>query len=497
MPPKSKTPSPPKPVDPLAHLSLVERKALAQPRKQALRTTRHSAGTDDTLPEVAELVSALPKQVQFADKEGVSHTVESDGSGVEDEGKGEGKGEDEGDGVGSGRSDGRDGDAGAGTAAQEWIIIGGVGKYHPRGEIGWRKVGRYYNRRVAKKDQRKWERVKDKYSRMTKRKKPTGDGKGSEIHNAVLHLEAERLAQEETANLDDEEWLDSDAPIENGDAKPQEPSMKSKPNAILAPTPAPFGHSKSKGKAQEPNIIIIDLTDNEAVLPKTVPAKRKVNPSATAELGVKAKTGTTYYAAKVPQIAEVKSTVNRRWDAQTTLDHICSTLNQDINSASVEAAGVAKVEIFGRDRTIEQLKKELTETREQCHQLEHQVDNVVMTMLVYGIPLPKDVSTSGGPGVVIALAEFLRARFPPVVSPATAINLVSNVTPTQPIPIAAVAHFAPSTPTAINDTVFYSDLPINPALYEHSAEPNAPLHPVPSGSNLSTIEKDKLPIYLD
>ncbi|CEL54412.1 hypothetical protein RSOLAG1IB_11658 [Rhizoctonia solani AG-1 IB] len=378
MPPKSKTTNPSKPADPLAHLSLAERKALAQPCKQALCTTHCSAGTNNTLPEVAELVSALPKQVQFADEEGVGHMVELDGSGVEDEGKGNG----EGNGVGSGGSDNGDGDTGAGTAAQEWIIIGGVGKYCPRGEIGWRKVGRYYNHRVPEKDQCKWERIKDKYGCMTKRKKPTGDGEGSEIHDAVLNLEAECLAQEETADLDDEEWSDLDVPVEKDDVKPQEPSIKSKPNeAILAPALAPFGQSKSKGKAREPDIIVIKSTDNEAAPPKIVPAKQKVNSSATAGLGVKAKPRTTYNAAKVPQVAEVKSTANRRWDARTTLDHIRTMLDQDTNSsASAEAARVAKVEIFGCDRAIKQLKKELTETREQCHRLERQANNVIMTI---------------------------------------------------------------------------------------------------------------------
>ncbi|CEL63982.1 hypothetical protein RSOLAG1IB_10965 [Rhizoctonia solani AG-1 IB] len=405
MSPKSKTTNPSKPADPLAHLSLAERKALAQPHKQALRTTRCSAGTNDTLPEVAKLVSALPKRVQFADEEDVGHTVELDGSGVEDEGEGNG----EGNGVGSSGSDDGDGNTGARTAAQEWIIIQGVGKYCPCGEIGWRKVGRYYNHRVPKKDQRKWDCIKDKDGCMTKRKKPTGDGAGSEIHDAVLNLEAERLAQEETADLDDEEWSDSDVPVEKDNVKPQEPSVKSEPNeAILAPTPAPFGQSESKGKAREPDIIVIKSTDNEAAPPNIVPAKQKVNSSATAGLGVKAEPRTTYYAAKVPQVTEVKSTADRCRDAQTTLDYIRTTLDQDTNSsASAKAAGAAKVEIFGRDRAIEQLKKELTKTREQCHRLEHQADNVIMTMSVYGIPLPEDVSTSGGPGLAIALAEFL------------------------------------------------------------------------------------------
>ncbi|CAE6462121.1 unnamed protein product [Rhizoctonia solani] len=207
---------------------MVERKASSQPCKQVPHTSCCAAGTNNTLPEVAELVSALPKQVQFTVEEGA------------------------GNGVGSSRSDSGERDTSAGTAVickatkhrgcvsgssgylkvQEWTIIGGVGKYLLHGKIGWHKVG--------KKNQCKWERIKDKYGCMTKRKKPASDGKDSKIHDAVLHLEEERLAQEETANLDDEEWLDLDVPVEKNSVKPQEAYVKPKPNTIPAPAPAKF-----------------------------------------------------------------------------------------------------------------------------------------------------------------------------------------------------------------------------------------------------------------
>ncbi|GAB1527779.1 hypothetical protein RhiTH_010967 [Rhizoctonia solani] len=343
---------------------------LVQLCRKAPRTACCTAETDNTLLDVDELVLASFKQVQFANKDVVEYMAEINASGIEDSYKGNG------DGAGSG-SEGRDKDANGddemagnrkttkrwGCASgsniyskpQEQIIIGGVKNYRPCGERGWRKVGIHYNCRVPKKHQHNWECIKDKYNCMAKRRKPTNNGEGSKIHDAVLQLEAERLAQEETVDLDDGEWLDSD--------KALEPCMKSESDAIVSPAPPPFvrskpNSSKSKGRAREPDMIIIDLTDeNAAPLPIIVPAKRKASLSATAKESVMAELGITYYAAKAVQLSEVESTAGRCWDVQTTLDHICATLEQDASHTSAEAAGVAKVKIFGRNRTIEQLKK--------------------------------------------------------------------------------------------------------------------------------------------
>ncbi|GAB1528489.1 hypothetical protein RhiTH_011683, partial [Rhizoctonia solani] len=43
---------------------------------------------------------------------------------------------------------------------------------------------------------------------MVKKKKPTGNGKGSKIHNAILGIKDLRVAQEEIGNIDNNEWLE-------------------------------------------------------------------------------------------------------------------------------------------------------------------------------------------------------------------------------------------------------------------------------------------------
>ncbi|KAF8750357.1 hypothetical protein RHS01_09351 [Rhizoctonia solani] len=287
---------------------------LVQLCRKAPRTARCTAETDNTLLDVDELVSASFKQVvQFANEDVVEYMAEINASGIEDSYEGNG------DGAGSG-SEGRDKDA---NGDDEMAGNPTGTDHHWRGQElspvwgeGWRKVGIHYNCRVPKKHQHNWECIKDKYNCMAKRRKPTNNGEGSKIHDAVLQLEAERLAQEETVDLDD------------------------------------------GSRAREPDMIIIDLTDeNAAPLPIIVPAKRKASLSATAKESVMAELGITYYAAKAVQLSEVESTAGCCWDVQTTLDHICATLEQDASHTSAEAAGVAKVEIFGRNCTIEQLKK--------------------------------------------------------------------------------------------------------------------------------------------
>ncbi|KAF8760954.1 hypothetical protein RHS01_00080 [Rhizoctonia solani] len=200
MPPRSK-----------AHFSQAEKKELATQRCKKVPWAMHStAGTNDTLPEATELASALTQQGirLFAKEDGAKVLVDTDGSGAEGRGEGaggddksdsEGKGKDKGSGKGPNVSKpgckpakGCKGCA-AGSAgylkAKEWLIVKGMQKYLLRSKTSWRKVARYYNCCVDKKCQRKWELIKNKYGQMVKKKKPTGNGKGSKIHNAILGIE--------------------------------------------------------------------------------------------------------------------------------------------------------------------------------------------------------------------------------------------------------------------------------------------------------------------
>ncbi|KAG8680400.1 hypothetical protein FRC11_002539, partial [Ceratobasidium sp. 423] len=218
MPPKLKATKPPKPIDPYAHPSQAERKKVTiQLHKTVPRATCRTAG----------------QVVHFANETGEGYMVESDGSRGEGKGKGKGGGltEDEEDGSGSeareeaeGEGEGMAGGVskvGCGLGAkahkgrvtsstgylkpQEWTIVEGVEKYLPRGEHGWCKAAKYYNRRVKKVQQRNWEAIKSK-------RKPTGDGEGSRIHDAVLLVEDMRSAQEAVAAIEDEPWSESDSP---------------------------------------------------------------------------------------------------------------------------------------------------------------------------------------------------------------------------------------------------------------------------------------------
>ncbi|CEL58800.1 hypothetical protein RSOLAG1IB_12201 [Rhizoctonia solani AG-1 IB] len=475
MPPKSKAPKSPKSVDPLAQLSLAERRTLAAKlRKEAPRTTRSMAvidtGTDDTLPDAAELASAANKQVvHFSDEDGVEDEVNTDGSMEVGEGD-EGEREDEGVGKEADSSKparklvrGRKGRV-AGSAgyskAEEWLIVKGMQKYLPRGETGWKKVAQFYNRRVAEKRQRDWELIKSKYNRMLKKKKPTGDGDGSEIHDAVLGIEDLRVAQEHIGDIDDEEWPESDRSVNEALEEPplKKVRIKIEPNSaplsapipapatapapvpapVPAPAPAPFRRPKPTPKLalkqQEPDILIVSSTDeDEATAHQTIPAKQK------AQSGVKVEPGTTYYAAKAPQLTEVKSSpVKRHKNARALVEDLTNTLKSAAKNDSAEDTGTAKVELFGRNLSLERLNKELAESQERCHQLERQLDNVVMAMTMFGIQVsPAD--RASGPGLGLALLGFLQARFPAAVAPAAVLTAVSSTVPAAASTAATVA----------------------------------------------------------
>ncbi|QRW21902.1 hypothetical protein RhiXN_09489 [Rhizoctonia solani] len=279
--------------------------------RKAPRTARCTAETDNTLLDVDELVSASFKQVQFANEDVVEYMAEINASGIEDSYEGNG------DGAGSGLKEGTkmpmdDEMAGNRKTTKRWgrasgsniyskpqeqIIIGGVKNYRPSQEAP--TTGS----------------VSKISTIMAKRRKPTNNGEGSKIHDAVLQLEAERLAQEETVDLDDGEWLDSD--------KALEPCMKSESDAIVTPLPLLLFVPNPIMKTQLP-------------FQSFVPAKRKASLSATAKESVMAELGITYYAAKAVQLSKVESTAGRCWDVQTTLDHICATLWPQLHNRTTQ-----------------------------------------------------------------------------------------------------------------------------------------------------------------
>ncbi|QRW15527.1 hypothetical protein RhiXN_03528 [Rhizoctonia solani] len=425
-----------------AHFSQVEKTELATQRcKKVPRATRSTAGTNDTLPEATELASALTQQaVCFAKEDGAKVLVDTDRSGAEGRGEGaggddksdsEGKGKDKGSGKGPNVSKpsrkpakGRKGCA-AGSAgyskAKEWLIVEGMQKYLPRSKTSWRKVARYYNCRVDKKRQRKWELIKNKYGRMVKKKKPTGNGKGLKIHNAILGIKDLHIAQEEIGNIDNNEWLELGA-NEALDKPPlKKPCIKIEATSVpvSGPAPAPFRWpkptpSKLAPKHQEPEILILSLTNNNAS-PQTTPAKHKPHP------GVKAKPGNTYYTAKAPQPTKVKANTGKRHrNAQTLVKDLTNTLKNAAQYNNAKDAGVAKVKLFGCNVSKEQLERDLAASQEQCHQLERQLDTVVVAMTMFGIQVPA-ANQANGPGLGLALLEFLQSHLPAVASPAAVL----------------------------------------------------------------------------
>jgi hypothetical protein len=226
-------------------------------------------------------------------------------------------------------------------------------------------------------------------------------------------------------------------------------------------------------------VIDISSDSDTSVRANVTPAKRKAHPDA------KTKPGVTYYATKAPQGAEIKKAPDtRRKDARSTIDSIVKVLSQEPSNDNNGATGLTKVELFGRDRIIERLEKELTLLKERCHQLERQADSVTMAMTMYGIPLSEEASgAAGGPSIGISLAWFLRDHFSPTAR-------VSSLTYTATATALSSADVVPPT---------LDNIPIDPALYEamdHDHAEDVPeVSNMPSGSNLSISEKGKLPMF--
>ncbi|CCO36222.1 hypothetical protein BN14_10352 [Rhizoctonia solani AG-1 IB] len=140
------------------------------------------------------------------------------------------------------------------------------------------------------------------------------------------------------------------------------------------------------------------------------------------------------------------------------------------------------------------------------------MDNVVMAMTMFGVQVsPAD--RASGPGLGLALLAFLQARFPAVVAPAAVLTAASSITPAPasaapvittsavgPTAVAAVPTVAapdvatPATALVVqSDNVNdFPDFEIDPDTCDSEG---AFVPSAPSGSNLSTAEKGKLPVY--
>ncbi|KAF8752341.1 hypothetical protein RHS01_07909 [Rhizoctonia solani] len=462
MPPRSK-----------AHFSQAEKKELATQRcKKVPRATRSTAGTNDTLPEATELASALTQQaVCFAKEDGAKVLVDTDGSGAEGGGEGAG-GDDESDSEGKGKDKG----SGKGPNVSKPGCKPAKGcKGCAAGSAGYSKAKEWLI--------------------MVKKKKPTGDGEGLKIHNAILGIKDLRVAQEEIGNIDNDEWLESGA-----NEALDKPLLKK-------PSPG----------ARDPYSFI----NQQRRLPQTTPAKHKPHP------GVKAKPGTTYYAAKAPQPTKVKANTGKRHrNAQTLVEDLTNTLKNAAQYNNAKDAGVAKVKLFGCNVSKEQLERDLAASQEQCHQLERQLDTVVVAMTMFSIQVPA-ANQANGPGLGLALLEFLQSCLPTVASPAAVLaaaaptavatahaavpvtvrNAVPAAVPAT-VPAAGLPTVCAAAPAAVPvpaPTVVPAAAPVvapiptkdsgnniefDPALYK----PQGFAASAASGSNLSVAKKGKLPV---
>ncbi|KAF8712480.1 hypothetical protein RHS03_01045, partial [Rhizoctonia solani] len=148
---------------------------------------------------------------------------------------------------------------------------------------------------------------------MVKRKKPTGDGEGLRLHNAVLEAEDQHIAQEETGVLNDNGWLDLDVPIDATivDEPPlKKPCIKSKNSPIVTrPAPPLFACSKStqpRSAAHTLELEVIDISLDSKVLvcSNTLPIKQKVKPA------VKTKSGTVVDTLDTTEFIPIFSNLN-------------------------------------------------------------------------------------------------------------------------------------------------------------------------------------------
>ncbi|KAG8711913.1 hypothetical protein FRC11_001472 [Ceratobasidium sp. 423] len=560
MPPKSKAAKSTKPANPLAHLSQTQRKKLAtaQVCKLAPQTTRRRARGSSPLPDVAELVSTTSKQqVHFANEDGAGSVMETDRS----EGEGESGGDD----------DESESEAGEEAGNEDGMVDKGPSEHihQPKGKCRGRVTGstgytsdgeqvlvkgvaKYYNDRVKADRERTWDSLKAKYNRILKWPKPTGDATGSTILDAALEVEAQRLAKEETIAIDDDQWSDSDDPVGSASAneapivpkpQPKKSYAKAEPGAAPpVPTPPPFAQSKptkprSASQTLEPKLLGISSSDSDVVIlsDTATPAnlKRKAKSGAN-------KSGVTYYAGKASEATEDQAKKPKRHNnSQAMIQSIHGMLTSESgnDTGHGDAMAIAKVELFGRDRTIERLQMDLAAMTKQCHQMERQADSLLLVMTTYGIPVPEEASKArGGPALSIALATFLRSHLPMVVPIPAAVPATIPAAVPAAIPATVPAAIPAAVPTAVptiariidpiaTPATAYSDAPGAPSLItpatptmnthlldghgdsndsvefpidttiDKDMEDASALPAVPSGSNLSMAEKGKIAAY--
>ncbi|KAF8690248.1 hypothetical protein RHS03_08971, partial [Rhizoctonia solani] len=483
--PKPKPNKPPKSANPTPQLDQPKCKCLTlQLHKPVSQITRRNAGSESSLPDIAELVSALSKQGKKGEDKG-EDKVRYKGNGEDkDKGKGmakgkgkgggggegkhvdkgkskskskgKGKGKDEYQDEGNGNSNGNSKDkrskpvghsetsckpktkghkgCPAGLAgyqkAEEWKLVEGVGMYKPQSKIGWRKTAKYYNSELQKDCWHKWDILKNKWNWMVKRKKPTGDREGSRLHNAILEAEDQHVAQEETGMLNDNGW----------------------------------------SAAHTLELEVIDISSDSKVLvhSNALPIKWKVKPA------VKTKSGTTYYTVKDPNFTKTKKTPNKHCrNAQSTIDNISKILERKIIDVdgTHKATGIAK---------------------ERCHQLEQQANSVTMAMAVYGIPIPKGaLGAAGGPSIGNALASFLCEHLL-AVNPAVACEVTHKTPKTDSTP-------SPNCPGLASISNHSEPDNIDPILCEdmdhNFVEEASKVLNMPSSSKLTISEKGKLPVH--
>ncbi|CUA67665.1 hypothetical protein RSOLAG22IIIB_13505 [Rhizoctonia solani] len=317
---------------------------------------------------------------------------------------------------------------------------------------------------------------------MTKRKKPTGDGEGSKLHDAVLETKMLRAAQEETVALEDDYWSESDAPAGH---KPRSWSKiahaKSKPSPIPTPT-------------------VLDLSSDSdvVVLPQTPPKNNASHSS------------TTYHAKKVPEVTVVKGppSKHRKTDQKAAEAKPLGLLRWKSLAVIAPSSGSQRIypllqsdAINWSVRSTAWLWSELSNpgpgpTREAFDTAETTAKIKTMVMTMYGIPLPPSTSGEGsGPSLALALAGFLQARVPPLLPASSVLTRSTNAPTTKVASAAPLPADLMTAPTTLDGRENSLDQSAELAPYEPTEEAlDASCEA--SGSNLSAAEKGKLPVYL-
>ncbi|QRW20679.1 hypothetical protein RhiXN_05668 [Rhizoctonia solani] len=376
------------------------------------------------------------------------------------------------------------------TVAEQWQFCSVLCDVLPRSELGWKQAAKVYNQLVPKTRQRTVESLKGKYTKLLWMKKPTGEGVASKLHEEALAIEDLLHAQEEARAIDNpwsasednkalcETLSDKELPPPPGFAAiparplPANPAPAAPPPLASAPSSSPAKNCATTDENKVIDIGSLDDSDVE-VLPATqAPPKKK---------------GSTYRASQVTKdlLPEVREPPQKRCKtAQLTAKRIMSILTRKelVDNGHNSAAGLARLEVFNRDRTIKRLERDLSKARERCHQLERQINQVTLVLTLSGIALPSaaahaPANSTAAQTLAKMLASFLRP------SPAAAHTQDSPPVPPA-VPVPPTADPLPTTPsvTAANS---------NDA--DTLDDPPRPL--VATSSGLSANDKDIIPSH--